>query len=69
MSKINDPRPRSPLPRRLYTVDQYADVTEQCRASVYNGMRAGLIPFIVEGGRRKIPVEFVDNLLKIPASK
>jgi hypothetical protein len=54
-------KPKAALPRRLYNIDEFAEVTGQCRASVYNGMADGRIPFVIDGGRRKIPIEFLDQ--------
>jgi hypothetical protein len=56
------PVPRAPLPRQFFSVNEFADVTGICRASVYNGMRRGEIPFVELTGCRKIPVSFVDDL-------
>ena len=56
------PVPRTRLAPRLYTIDQYCDVTNKCRATAYNQMRAGELPYVVDGGRRKIPVSVVEAL-------
>jgi len=56
------PQPRAQLPRRFYSIDEFCDISGVCRASVYNGMRRGQIPFVELIGCRKIPVDFVDRL-------
>jgi excisionase family DNA binding protein len=61
------PQPRKKLAARLYTIDQAADVLGMCRASVYNSINRGELTYLVIGGRRRIPVEIVENLLKIEA--
>jgi len=63
----NPPQPRKKLAARLYTIDQTADVLGMCRASVYNSINRDELPFLIIGGRRRIPVEAVENLLKIKA--
>lgn len=60
----NPQGPRQRLAPRLFTVDQYCDVTNKCRATAYNEMRRGETPYIIDGGRRTIPVDFVHNKLK-----
>jgi Helix-turn-helix domain len=56
------PVPRALIPRRFYSIDEFCDVAGVCRASVYNGMRRGEIPFVELTGRRRIPVSYVDAL-------
>jgi len=56
------PQPRTQLARRFYSIDEFCDISGVCRASVYNGMRRGQIPFVELIGCRKIPVDFVDRL-------
>lgn len=65
MPRLKNPtQPRTPLPRRAYSVDEFMDVVGVCRASVYGMMRKGELPFVTISGRRKIPVSVVDDLLK-----
>jgi len=61
MSRYPKQKPRTPLPRRLYGIDEYVEVSGKCRAQIYNEMNAGKLPFVIDGGRRKIPVDFIDR--------
>jgi excisionase family DNA binding protein len=67
MDKARRSQSRKKLPSRVYSVDQTADVLGVCRASIYNMMIDGELPYIVIAGRRRVPVEIVENLLKIEA--
>jgi hypothetical protein len=68
MPRLKGPyQPRKKLAPRVYTVDQTADLLGACRASIYNMMMRGDLPYLVIAGRRRIPVEIVENLLKIDA--
>jgi excisionase family DNA binding protein len=60
---VNPKPPRVPLPRRVYSIDEFAEMTGLCRATIYGMMRRGEMPFIVVGGRRRIPAAAVDKLL------
>jgi hypothetical protein len=61
------PQPRKKLAPRIYTIDQTADVLNRCRASIYDMMASGELPFAVIAGRRGILVETIENMLKIKA--
>ena len=63
------PKPRSRLPRRFYTVDEYCDVKGESRAGAYKGMRTGRIPYVDEDGKRRIPVSYVDEQEKAAFAK
>jgi hypothetical protein len=56
-----DHQPPQKLPPRFLTVGKYCELTGECAATAYNGMRTGRIPFIDDDGRRKIPASYVDE--------
>jgi hypothetical protein len=62
MPKIVNPRiPREKLAARFITPNQYAELKNVSRASVYNGMARGLIPFDCSDGVRRIPLRVIDD--------
>jgi hypothetical protein len=57
----DDHQPRQKLAPRFLTVSEYCDLTGECAATAYNGMRTGRIPFIDDDGRRKVPTSYLDE--------
>jgi excisionase family DNA binding protein len=55
--------------RRFLSIDEFVDVTGISKPTVYVWMREGKIPFTDLGGRRRIPVSFVDKLERTALAK
>jgi hypothetical protein len=56
-----DHQPRQKLPPKFFFIKEYCEVTGECPATAYAGMKSGRIPYIDDDGRRKIPVSYVDE--------
>jgi hypothetical protein len=51
--------------RRAYRVDEFCDAYRVSRATVYKLMKAGKLQTVLIAGRRVIPVEAAEALLKL----
>ena len=57
-------RQPAPVEIRAYEVKQFCQAYGLCKATVYNLMKAGKLHSVLVGGRRLIPVESAEALLR-----
>jgi len=55
---------REPVERRGYRVNDWCRAFSTSRATAYNMMTDGRLPYVIIGGRRFIPDLAADSLLK-----
>lgn len=64
-SKNKSARPTEILLRRLYSVNEAAEILGLCRGSVYAEMRSGRLGYVrLQGGRRRVPSVAIDDFIE-----
>ncbi len=60
----NPPTPKLPVERRGYNIDEWCAAFSRSKDTCYDLMKSGQLRYVIIGGRRFIPVEAAEALLK-----
>jgi hypothetical protein len=59
------PKPQAaPIARRAYSINEACIALDICRATAYAMMLSGALPYVEYGGRRHIPADIIEALVK-----
>jgi excisionase family DNA binding protein len=64
-TRLHKHREQSDLPKKLLRVEEAVIVLSLSRTVIYEEMRAGRLCFVVRGNSRRIPVEAIDEYVRL----